>query len=898
MARISGYKQYERQQRHAVLDSDFSKGMMHSNGVVNEGYLKSLVNFTYDKDGGKIIPRPAIRPSTVIFPDLNINPGNDFLSESVTIKDGKECTEENRTYKQFILGKVDPTATNLGDIWVTTSEAFSLATNVELDDNYTADVKYAIGKDTAVSHKCCYYTVESSEIHKVPVKSDRYKRMEFPVGTFAYGNSYYFFGQAEDPDTQEIYKGLFRTKFDSENEKYVFEKVEPKVPTASEASTYGYNMLIPQTNTTGPYVFNDHTGASVLQLNGILPYDSNNPNKLMMTPKKNQHINFRCYYDTPLNKEYDIIWEWRETTSSDWITIQKNIRVRLDPSAAENTNGVLKTLEYQGFIPPATDMMVRVSAYPYVNGSVSDVVEKAMTVGFDFTIENYGTASALDQEEYDLTTATGMEVWNDRLVVWGLPEDPTILFISDYNEPGYFPYPNNITVFDNPIIAAVEFMDGLAVFTTDKLYYVTLAEDGNSWKTELLQSHLHIEPWDKHLIQTVRNMIFFKSGNYYYMEVPKAQSTTGELTLAPITTPITNFFDNFSVNVQSLLEETYDYKDTYKLLTYYNFLDYEDINNVYVFSHDMSESLLYVDVIYNTVDRTWKVWIYEGVQILFPYRHDATQSGLLAATSLINVQYKNDAMRTEPRRFIQLFVLDKNIVRDFYIPSMTPVLYNPTFEDAAVQGTILVFPQDDELSVEGTMLIIPDGLSGGVELTTAILANISDYYKGYYKSNIGKMLKEVYSDPDGYFKFKNYQFIDTGYRDNDIHAKKRYRELQIQLNNLDKRNMDFGMEYILDGAPRRIYYKYDVAQAIDEFDPEYGVVYIDSVPFLETDLNDIDITNQWTLDQDLTPDIALWKVRVAISGKGYAPRFKMKSRNEKRFELMSVNWISKVMHMR
>jgi hypothetical protein len=87
-------------------------------------------------------------------------------------------------------------------------------------------------------------------------------------------------------------------------------------------------------------------------------------------------------------------------------------------------------------------------------------------------------------------------------------------------------------------------------------------------------------------------------------------------------------------------------------------------------------------------------------------------------------------------------------------------------------------------------------------------------------------------------------------------------------------------------------------QIIDEFDPEYGIVYVDSTPFLETDLSDIDITNQWTIDQSLTPEITLWKVRIAVSGKGSAPRFKLFSRNEKRFELLGVNWISRVMNMR
>jgi hypothetical protein len=67
---------------------------------------------------------------------------------------------------------------------------------------------------------------------------------------------------------------------------------------------------------------------------------------------------------------------------------------------------------------------------------------------------------------------------------------------------------------------------------------------------------------------------------------------------------------------------------------------------------------------------------------------------------------------------------------------------------------------------------------------------------------------------------------------------------------------------------------------------------------LAVDLDDIDITNQWTIDQSLTPDVTLWKVRVAISGKGSAPRLKLFSRNEKRFELLGINWVSRLMNMR
>lgn len=898
MARDSVYKQRNRQDRRAVLESDFSHGMMHSNGVVDEGYLKSLINFTYDKDGGKIIPRPSIHPETVVFPDMSLTPTPELISDGVTIKDVKECIEDGNNYSQFILGKLDDDRENLGEIWAATARPAVDSIDIETEDAYEYDVKFTIGESTLESHKCYFYTADVSSIHNVPLEDDEYKRMKFPVGTFAYGNSYYFFGEAYDEEEQEWISGLFKTKFDSESipKKYVFDKVEPRVPTVSEAVTYGYNMLLEK-----PYQFENKFAAPVLQFEGILPYEVEVEGNdhlyqtLLMTPKKNQPIDLVCYFDAEVGRKFDFVWEWRETTASDWNELKRET-----VTIAQDT-----VLAVDYFQPPATDIMVRISAYPYESlqgqavEAVSDTVEKAMVVGFDFTVENYGTASAIDQEEYDLTTATGMEAWKDRLVLWGLPKDPTILFISDYNEPSYFPYPNNITVFDNPIIYAVEFMDGLAVFTTDKLYYVTLAEDGNSWKTELLQSHLHIDAWDKHLIQTVRNMLYFKSGNYYYMMVPKAQSTTGELTLAPITTPITNFFDNFSVNVQDVLSNTYDYSDLYSLVTYYNFLDYDDIHNIYVYNYEDSEALLYVDIIYNTSDRTWKIWVYENANMLYPFRSNATSSGLLAASSILNITDMQTGQELTQRRFIQIFRLDKLCVRDFYVPKHTEVIYDSNFDRATYHDGVLTIPNDfDDVEIVDGVLTLPFRLAERIRDNVLYLSVLSDYYFGFYKSNIRKVLNEVYSNPNKYYTFKNYQYIDTGYRDDELHLKKRYRELQLQINNLDQRNMDFGMEYILDGAPRRIYYKYDVSQLIDEFNEDYGVIYIGSTPFLKTELSDLDLTNQWTLDQELTPEITLWKVRVAVSGKGYAPRLRLLSRNEKRFELLSINWISKIMHMR
>lgn len=906
MAVVTNYKQYNKRDRRAVLETDFSKGMMSTDGVVDEGYVKSLVNFTYEKDNGALRPRPSLRPFHIIFPEIpeEYDSHSPIYDPNLSIKASKECVENGTTYYQIVLGIIEDYGTRKGSLVFVTSEKPYTYTDVELSEEYTYDLRLS---ESAYSDVITgyFYTADVPSIHNIPLVQDTLNRVEFPVGTFAFGNGFYFFGEDENHVTH-----FYKTEFDNSALPYRYKpvKIEPKVPSVSEAVTYGYNMLLG----AEAYTFSNKHTATLMQFEGILPYEvGTGQTKLMMTPKKNQPIDLVCYYDAPSNVTYDIVWESRETTASDWTQLKKETI----------TFGDDTTLILENFHAQDTEIMIRVSAYR--QGSLD--VEKAMVVGFDFTVENYGAANTLQQKSYDLSTATGMESWNGRIVLWGLPEDPTILFISDYNEPSYFPYPNNITVFDEPIIYAVEFMDSLVVFTTNKIYQVTLADDGNSWKTTVLQSHLSVNPWDKHLIQTVRNMLYFKSGNYYYMMVPKAQSLTGELTLAPITTPITSFFDNFSVNVQNILRETYDYTGDYELITFYNFLDYEDIHNLYLFSFNNTGALIHFDVIYNTVDRTWKVWVYESAHILFPFKHNATELGLLATTSLIDVDYRwqqsaseeaysssasesasntyinhDGVMATfegDAHRIIQIMCWDKLSARGGYIPTGTKLLYDPN-EAASTTNleTVTVAPGAAAV-VDGDTVVFGDPYADAYGSTVVLLSTV-DYYAGFDVRDIKAVLQDIYNNSSRYFVFKNYQFIDTGYRNDELQAKKRYRELQLQINNLDKKDMKFGMEFILDGAPLKIHYKYDTTQVIDEFDPNYGVVYVDSTPYLETDLADIDLANQWTIDQSLSPEVSLWKIRVAIAGKGAAPRFKLFSRNEKLFELLGINWVSKLMHMR
>lgn len=892
MALQTGYKKYKRGQRQADVETDFSNGMMYTDGVVSEGYVKTLVNFDFTQDSKNALkPRAALVTNEVITPDMSDIPSDisDFLDNDTLIKYSKECVEDGHDYRQFILGKtdldVDSASLTQGKLWLVTSRK----SNNVFEDVVIADSKTAVNSET-----CAFYNTALTEIHGVELTRDA--KAAFPVGAFL-GNSFYFFNDAEQGTLK---KTIFNT------DRYEFTDATIRSLTASEAVNYGYNML-----SSNPYTFEDRLGdSSAFEMEGILPYDkrftdSSTPN-LLMTPKPNTRIWFRCNYSIPTGQSYRIVWSWKELTSDEWTVFHS------EDITALQSGDTLPVLQAELHCP-AKEIMVRCEAYR----TGEDTVERAMTVGFDFTINSQSTTVNVQPEIYDLSTATGMISWKNRLVVWGVPKDPTILFISDLDEPGYFPYPNNITVFEEPIIAVSELMDNLIVFTKSKVHQVSLNDDGYTWSSTVIQSNLYIEPWDKHLIQTVRNMVYFKSGNYYYMIVPKAQSTTGELTLAPITNPISEFFNHFRNNVTYIFKECFKTLDEDSniiqnvpedLLTYYNFIDYENIHNFYVYEYD--GRYVHFDVIYNVVSRYWKINIYETAHFLYPFRNDATHNGILAITNVVPVVNLDDPANPiiSNNRIIQLCKFDSNTVEDSYICSNIQLEYYTQFDGFSISDESLQIPSNFGRAIEEHELLLLDKNFIRTSLLTKeqlSLVDTGDWINGFNRGDIKDSLQESLEILRDTTVFPNKQMLDTGYRDMNLFTYKRYRELQLQINNLDNSDMEFGMDFQISGEPRNTDFLYEVSQTIDEMNQDVGIVYLDATPYLPVPYIDeddrygeVEKVNQWTIKHSLTSDISLWKVRAAVSGKGSAPRLRLFTRNMFNYQLLGLSWVYREMNMR
>ena len=796
---LSTYKKYARGVRVQIAEEAFNKGMYYTNTPLNEGYQKVLVNFD-TKDAGEILlPRAGLR----VFETDNLF--NTTILEDPTCIIGKDCREENtKDYRQILLGFASDVIRSGTSIYEGTLSSSTINRALARTD-FDLDKQITLGTlNLNETNIPCYFRKPTkAEIHGMDISD--ITNISSNIGCFGFGNHYYCFGGTSK---------LKYSKFDATTETYGFDEVEVKDITAADAVTSGYNML-----STTPYSFVDAAGVAAITLTGILPYEQSTAT-LKLHPKLNQTLTYRLYYSAPVINKYKIVWEWKSVAGTSWEKF----------ATKEYTMTDLPNISID-YSSPILETLIRATAYLYnTTTSTYEVVPEAtMTVGFTYVKSETNTTSNTDPVVYDLSTAAGMTYWQNRLVVYGVEKNPLTLFTSGVNQPGYFPYPNGADIYDEPIIHVTPFLDNMLVFTKSRLYLVTLSADGATWTRKMIQGNLDINDWDVHLIQVVKNMVFFKSGNYFYMVVPKSTSLTGELVIAPVSKPIEGLLDNFKTNITEIVDQLYGYTGTLALTHYYNFLDFEDVHNVYTFK-TTKDWYLNVHLLYNTVDRTWRIHTYSSAYIMHPYKQDATKKGtLISLTSL--------RLNTVKSYGTQLYQFNKNLIKDYSIP--VECLVGPSYS----------------------------------ALTDLTLQQST---------------------------FKNYQLLDTGYREHYTDYYKRYRELQLKINNTSQVLLNFATEYSIDGNVRKTFYRYDMTQ-----DSDTGILTLERVPVDYSEVpgttvlarNDIDV-NAWSLDSSMFPEAVLWKIRIPLSGKGLSPKLRLLSFNEETFELLNIAWYFRSLNAR
>lgn len=556
--------------------------------------------------------------------------------------------------------------------------------------------------------------------------------------------------------------------------------------------------------------------------------------------------------------EIRVRWQMRASGAAEWIDLY-NEKFKLSDYYLRNGDhapfSITTTM-------PDTEVLIKLTITdPADVESDEEYVLSTNTIGLSLVSDELANTLNLDAQNFDLGQCTGMCEWEQRLVIWGVPGALNTLFVSDVNNPTFFPYPNNVDIFTDPIIAVHNYGNELLVLTTSALYRLIWDSEGTGWTHRLVQQNLHVTEEDTYISCVIKNMFFFKSGEYYYMMVPKttsAASVRGEVTIAPISKPIENLLDNFHEEVYNLIKVMVDQPDladfTDKLVNYFSYVDNTKVVVNYVYALDNSTAdmtvqdtatskYLYVQLIYDTDARTWSMRAFEAAHMLYASHADAIQQD----------------------RFIDV----------------TPALNGDQL--------VLQYYKFVNLSDSSIQYIAEDGTS---KVATRVM--------------------------------KNYQYLDTGNREINTELKKRFREFQFKLKNNTASNLGFFTSFLIDGSLRKDLQHYSprllldpvtnesmivVERVLDTKTMTYNTTRVERVLVPErmlqddgelthTTLAEENDPDRWILNQSAFPGRTLWKIRMPISGKGYSPRVIFLSTNEADYEIYGHSWVYRTMNGR
>lgn len=388
-------------------------------------------------------------------------------------------------------------------------------------------------------------------------------------------------------------------------------------------------------------------------------------------------INLRIASDTKQG------YRWRAistTASADYSNdTGKDVAYTIGGSTALNKYDQLNNTQVYITNTLTAPIIVNAGDEAITDTAASDIAPVTSVVSFVFR-NNNKTGAVL---KYDLATAKGMCFWQNRLVLWGVntPEgadkayqddSANLLFFSEVNDPSYFPYPQCVSAFTEPVLHALPFGDNLLVITATSMHLVALNEDGLSWTSVQIQSNLRFREDEMRLVQVVNNMVLFKSGPQFYLLVPSTVNI-GNLVVAPITQNIKSIFDNpenfikrlfvaLSSQDEGLLEA--ELAATNWFLN--TFVDFEHIHITYTARIPYTDpGQATVDFMYNTSTRVWKVYLYTTTPGHILLRKDAVKSGVYI--SLLN--NNSTALALQYRRFDSTDITDSiegEGIRDFY----------------------------------------------------------------------------------------------------------------------------------------------------------------------------------------------------------------------------------------
>lgn len=651
--------------RYITNEDQFSKGMQYTNNPLSGEYAKTIVNFNFKNDGESLVPRGGLRTYADMavefdydadyynFPfslhDVSVHHAGSTYIHLHDYSDAVLCNYFLVGYDYKAIPDSDedcsPLVPSYYNGYILKDTKFIVEYNgkfiiAEYDEEYGRHNPHVPEEAESVFDPWAISLLRRNRCMNIQGFSIKdFERGRDGLYATINGVTYIPFKFITYDDIGDTASGIGNieamfTDASKTKIKWCLSRVDPKSVQPVQAINFGYNML-----SKDPYSFeNVESSTGAIQLTGVVPYDEKG--KLLLTARPGTPIVFKLFYKYPASDasdKYKVQWEIQDLNNSSDATVIQKVRKSIEYTPGDEISFT--------YTPSLKAFSIIVRLYKKSEIAAQDaawqadtILQKLVTKDENLTPNQVTTLASyyltsnsdtsmlnINASNYSLETATGICEWQQRMVLWGVSGAESTLFVSEINDPSYFPYPNNCEIFSANIVYVVPYLTALLVFTMDSLYKLTLNDDGLTYKTECIQKRLYMTPDDANTVITVQNMVFFKAKNYFYMVVPNnnnPNSTTG-LQIAPISRMIEQLLDNLPTFFTDVLNDVYGLtaKDRHtpiqlELIDYWVYLADTQVKNMYkvkvdYFTGALTEKTVYFDIglNYDTVLRAWTVHI-------------------------------------------------------------------------------------------------------------------------------------------------------------------------------------------------------------------------------------------------------------------------------------------------
>ena len=866
------YRLGTRYPRYTTKLNAFNAGMYLTNQVEPEGYVKRMVNYDIDATGSHIKPRKG----RYLVQDLNFEDSNvllnDFIISGYIYCYAGAWEDPNETgtltfrltEPRKVLGTSDVLLSDSENGIVYTTDGFKPIDQNGLDyNNYIAKNigtgNLAFDKPIHLGTTKYLVTTLNNEMYSIQENALEEELEEIAPGV------------AQKVGVKSLIKtelGYYHN-WETQEDEYLFVKnsVGERILNPLEAATTGYNMLSKE-----PYTFKDSNTGS-LNILGIMKYKANDDTTSIpiLSPDIGEPVKLRVYH------------QYKSANTSIKYTVEmRNLNEYNAEFETVISNGTYTTGENNKWFITITPKY----EYTQIKITATEGSDTTTTTSFvDSIICSNESLKAYEPKKINLLKCKGMISWYGYLGIYGVSEAPDTIFFSDIENPGYFPFPNNVITFDNDILAVHNYLDFLLVITVDSIYLISIGTNIMTSTVKRVMSNIYIPEIDARNLVVLKDQIFFKDATQFYVLKPNNYTSDAtDLKNYVISTAIDNYTKNFTSETVKLLNEVYkttnqkltkqyqqDIKiEDFEVETLYSYLMDEDVHYIYriqPYYTDGKDALnigpfevgcarIDLHLIYNTLTRAWRIYLKPAVTgtIVSP---DKAHNHVEAGAALQPLIWKNKTTG----EYYEFFLMNATPGQD---------IENLNYSYNTLRVTALTDAWSDDnfgMSFAGTPI------------------QLSDHYD-------------------------NYNYIDTGVIAIEDVFTKRWREVQFNILNSEPTMIPFYSSFILDGVERVHSTHYQLQHITDPEDPEYGKIYItpSEVDNLEvgnvllhgtsTLAGEATDTDYWALDLSQFPELTMVTVRFSLQGRGRHASLKLLNTSLKRYELADINWVYRMMSAR